>query len=72
MRVLKQEYEIRCESDAEAKSVIESFKKEAEDKGNTLISSSTTYKEKKSKGEVIDAAFVVKVKICLGTIWDFE
>lgn len=70
MRVLKQEYEIRCESDVEAQQVIEQFKNEAENKGNTLIASSTTYKEKKSKGEIIDSAYVVKIKISLGTVWD--
>lgn len=70
MRILKQTEEYRTDSEEEAIAVIESYKKDAEEKGYILGASGYTYKTKKAKGEVIDEAWVVKVTKVLGGVWD--
>lgn len=70
MRILKQTEEYRADSEEEAIAVIESYKKDAEEKGYILGASGYTYKTKKAKGEIIDEAWVVKVNKILGGVWD--
>ncbi len=70
MRILKQTEEYRADSEEEAIAVIESYKKDAEEKGYILGASGYTYKTKKAKGEIIDEAWVVKVTKILGGVWD--
>ena len=70
MRLLKVTAEYRVESEEEAKQMNEDFKKEARDQGYVLNSCAYTRKEKKSKGEVIDDGYLVKVVKVYGGFWD--
>ena len=70
MKILKQTEEYRTDSEEEAIAVIESYKKDAEEKGYILGASGYIYKTKKAKGEIIDEAWVVKVTKILGGVWD--
>ena len=68
--LLKQTDEIRANSEEEAKVIMEKFRNEANSEGYTLGASGYTYKTKKSKGEIIDEAWVVKIVKILGGVWD--
>lgn len=70
MRLLKVTAEYRVESEEEAKQMNENFKKEAKEQGYVLNSFAYTRKEKKSKGEVIDDGYLVKVVKVYGGFWD--
>lgn len=70
MRILKVTAEYRAESEEEAKQMNEDFKKEAREKGYVLNSFAYTKKEKKSKGEIIDDGYLVKVVKVYGGFWD--
>ena len=70
MRMLKVTAEYRAESEEEAKQMNEDFKSEAKEKGYVLNSFAYTKKEKKSKGEVIDDGYLVKVVKVYGGFWD--
>ena len=70
MKLLKQTEEHRTDSEEEAIRVIESYKKDAEEKGYILGASGYTYKTKKAKGEIIDEAWVVKITKVIGGVWD--
>lgn len=70
MKLLKQTEEYRTDSEEEAIHVIESYKKDAEEKGYILGASGYTYKTKKAKGEIIDEAWVVKITKVIGGVWD--
>ena len=48
----------------------EDFKKAARDQGYILTSFAYTKKEKKSKGEIIDDGYLVKVVKTYGGFWD--
>lgn len=61
MEIMKQTDEIRVDSYEEAKALIEKFKSDAKEGGYDVISSSATLKEKKSKGEIIDSYYIVKI-----------
>lgn len=66
---LKTIKEIRAESVESAKAIIEEIRVTEEGKGNSLGSCSYTHKEKKSKGEIIDECWVVKITINQSTVW---
>lgn len=70
MRLLKVTEEYRADSEQEAKEAIERFRQESLEKGYMLGACGFTYKDKKSKGEVIDEAWVVKVVKNYGKVWD--
>ena len=70
MKILKVTAEYRAESEEEAKQMNEDFKSEAKEKGYILNSFAYTKKEKKSKGEVIDDGYLVKVVKVYGGFWD--
>ena len=70
MRMLKVTAEYRAESEEEAKQMNEDFKREAKEKGYVLNSFAYTKKEKKSKGEIIDDGYLVKVVKVYGGFWD--
>ena len=70
MRMLKVTAEYRAESEEEAKQMNEDFKEQARKEGYTLNSFAYTKKEKKSKGEVIDVGYLVKVVKVYGGFWD--
>lgn len=72
MRLLKITEEFRTETEDEAKELMEKMRKEATSKGYIIGSCGYTHKEKKSKGEVIDEAFIVKVCKTFGGVWDIE
>lgn len=68
--LLKQTDEIRANSEEEAKAIMEKFRKEAEEKEYIIGASGYTYKTKKSKGEIIDEAWVVKIVKQIAGVWD--
>lgn len=70
MRLLKITEEFRTETENEAKELMEKARQEAASKGYEINSCGYTHKEKKSKGEVIDEAFIVKVCKVYGGVWD--
>ena len=70
MRLLKETLEIRANSDIEAKEVIESYRQKAAADGFTIGAAGYTYKTKKSKGEIIDEAWVCKIVQDFGGVWE--
>ena len=70
MRLLKVTEEYRADSELEAREAIENFRKESLEKGYVLGACGFTYKDKKSKGDIIDEAWVVKVVKNYGKVWD--
>ena len=70
MRLLKVTEEYRAESEQEVKEMNEQFKTEAKSEGYILNAFSYTKKEKKSKGEIIDDGYLVKVAKVYGGFWD--
>ena len=70
MRILKVTEEYRAETEREVEEMNEDFKAKAATHGFVLNSFSYTKKEKKSKGEVIDDGFLVKVTKIYGGMWD--
>lgn len=70
MRVLKVTEEYRAESEQEVRAMNDSFKEQSLAEGFNLSSFSYTKKEKKSKGEIIDEGFLVKVTKIYGGMWD--
>lgn len=70
MRLLKVTEEYRAESEQEVKEMNEEFKTEAKTKGYILNAFSYNKKEKKSKGEIIDDGYLVKVTKVYGGFWD--
>lgn len=59
--LMKQTDEIKVNDEQEAKALIENFKAKALEGGYEIISYTSTLKEKKSKGEVIDSYYIVKI-----------
>lgn len=72
MRVLKITEEYRVEDEFEAKQAMESFREAASEKGYTIGAMGYTHKEKKSKGDIIDACEILKVTKIYGGPWDNE
>ena len=70
MRLLKVVEEYRAESEQEVKEMNEQFKNEAKSEGYILNAFSYTKKGKKSKGEIIDDGYLVKVAKVYGGFWD--
>lgn len=59
--LMKQTDEIKVSTEDEAKALIESFKEKAANEGFEIIKYTSTLKEKKSKGEVIDSYILVTI-----------
>ena len=59
--LIKQTDEITVGTEEEAKALIENFKEKAKAEGFEIVSYSTTLKEKKAKGEVIDSYYICKI-----------
>lgn len=59
--LIKQTDEITVRTEEEAKALIESFKEKAKTEGFEIVSYSTTLKEKKAKGEVINSYYLCKI-----------
>ena len=71
MKVINQITEVyRIDSEEEVRAFNEELKAEALDEGYILKSYSYTFKEKKSKGEVIDSAYQVKVVKEFSGFWE--
>lgn len=70
MKLLKVVEEYRAESEQEVKEMNEKFKSDAKTEGYILNAFSYTKKEKKSKGEIIDEGYLVKVAKIYGGFWD--
>ena len=70
MRLLKETIEIRTDSELEAKEVIESYRQKAAADGFTIGAAGYTYKTKKSKGNIIDEAWVVSITKEYGSVWE--
>ena len=63
MRILKQTEEYLTNSEQEAISLIETYRKDAADKGYVPGANGYTYKTKKAKGEIIDSYELVKATL---------
>ena len=59
--IMKQITEIKVDTEKEAQALIDSFKEKAQVEGYELVSYTSTHKEKKSKGEIIDDFYIVKI-----------
>lgn len=59
--IQKRTDEIRVNTEEEAKALIEKFKEKSINEGYEITSYTSTLKEKKSKGEVIDSYYLVKI-----------
>lgn len=70
MRLLKETIELRADSEAEAKQIIEEYRGQANEKGYVIGAAGYTYKTKKSKGEIIDEAWICKIVMQFGEIWE--
>ena len=70
MRLLKVTEEYCADSEQEAREAIENFRKESLEKGYVLGACGFTYKDKKSKGEIISEAWVLKVIKIYGKVWE--
>lgn len=69
MRRLKITEEFRTETEEEAKAVVEKYQKEGAEKGFSVIKWSADYKVKKSKGEVIDSGYLLKITTQFSDFW---
>ena len=70
MKLIKRTEEYVTNSEEEAITLLEGFRADAEREGYTLGANGYTYKNKKSKGEIVDEAWIVKVTKILGGIWE--
>ena len=70
MKTIKFTEEYRANSENEAKDEIEVFRQKARTEGYTISKCGYTYKQKKSKGEVIDEAWIISVTKVYNDIWD--
>ena len=60
----------RLESEWEVKEFIEKVKAEASEKGYVIKSYTSTLKQKKQKGEVIDEGYLLRVTKVYSSFWD--
>ena len=70
MKVLKVTTESRADTETEAKLLIDQYKKQASEQGYVIKSIGYTYKVKKSKGDIIDEAYVVKCVQEFHSLWE--
>lgn len=70
MRLLKETIELRADSEEEAKRIIEEYKENSDKKGYMITAAGYTYKSKKSKGEIIDEAYVCKIVLQFSEVWE--
>lgn len=70
MRLLKETFEFRTDTEADALKLIEEYRTNANSKGYTVTKASYTRKDKKSKGEIIDTAYVITLTLTYGGTWD--
>ena len=61
MDIMKRTDEIRVNTEEEAMALIENCKEKSQIEGYEVVSHTATLKEKKSKGEVVDSYYIVKI-----------
>lgn len=66
---LKEKLTFRCETEDEAKALIERYKQDGRANGYEVNKVSYQYKEKKAKGDVIDSCWQVDLELVYTTIW---
>lgn len=66
---LKEKLTFRCETENEAKALIEHYKQDGRTNGYEVNKVSYQYKEKKLKGEVADSCWQVDLELIYTTIW---
>lgn len=70
MKTLKITTESRAYTEEEAKDAIEAFRVAAATKGYTVAAAGYTYKAKKSKGEIVDEAWICKCVAEYNSVWE--
>ena len=70
MIMLEKTTKYRCDTEEDAKMEIENFRVDAKEKGYLIKKIGYEYKEKKSKGEVIDIAYILSVTQIFANVWD--
>ena len=70
MLKLKVTEEYRVDTENEAKEAMENFRQRDAQEGYILNSCGYTHKEKKSKGEIVDEGYLLKVVKIYGGFWD--
>ena len=68
--MLEKTTKYRCDTEEDAKMEIENFRVDAKEKGYLIKKIGYEYKEKKSKGEVIDIAYILSVTQIFANVWD--
>lgn len=70
MKKIEMKETYRIDSEEEVKQFIENCKAEAEEKGYILNAYTSTLKEKKSKGEIVDLGFNVTITKKYNDFWE--
>ena len=70
MLKLKVTEEYRVDTENEAKEAMENFRQRAAQEGYILNSCGYTHKATKSKGEIVDEGYLLKVVKVFGGFWD--
>lgn len=66
---LKEKLTFRCETEDEAKVLIERYKQDGRENGYDINKVCYQYKEKKIKGQVADSCFLTEIELVYTTIW---
>lgn len=69
MRKIRVTEEFRVETEEEAKAIVERYQKEGSEKGFSVKKWSADYKVKKSKGEIIDSGYLLKITSQFFDFW---
>lgn len=67
--LLETTIKLKVNSEDLAKSTIESYRQQAQEKGYTIKKAGYEYKTKKAKGEIIDEKWVVTITQIFGELW---
>lgn len=70
MLLLERTFKYRAESEEEVKQFIEEQKEKAIENRYTIKKYSSTHKEKKAKGEVIDEGYELVITTTHGAFWE--
>lgn len=72
MKLLTMTTEHRAYTEDEAKDAINDFREKAKAEGYIVKSAGFTYKTKKSKGEIVGEAWIVKCVAIYNDIWEAD
>lgn len=67
---LEETIKIRTNSEPEAQATIDHYRDKSREGGYTVKKAGYEYKTKKSKGEIIDEAWVVSVTLTYADVWE--